>query len=382
MEENCLDKSCLKEGKKAKYSCSCDHNLRFCTDHMFQHLKIPGVHHQIKISEAIMELKTKAAIVLENLDNNEEKLLNTGMLMTKEIITKVQETMMNLESRKIEIIKLLESRKFGVEINAKIEEFAKINFQHKGGFQESVEKYLSLYENHENSIFKEEIIAIHKGIEASNIIFQGINEVRIKESENFNRKLDNLEQRMNENINTIKDDIKNNKLSKEIESIKYCEKIINKEIQKIKQDIAERFKLQKQECNGINQAIISKAAEESLKIKQMFESLENKFNDSMIKMQKDLLMKNDEENKNMLIKLSKEIANSENKINLQFNSIKQEFLDRIEMQAKEYNEKSQMIINSIERGLGFENEIVQNELQCPLTDDGVEIIEFTRQNEC
>ena len=114
----------------------------------------------------------------------------------------------------------------------------------------------------------------------------------------------------------------------------------------------------------------------------MFESLENKFNDSMIKMQKDLLMKNDEENKNMLIKLSKEIANSENKINLQFNSIKQEFLDRIEMQAKEYNEKSQMIINSIERGLGFENEIVQNELQCPLTDDGVEIIEFTRQNEC
>ena len=165
--------------------------------------------------------------------------------MTKEILAKVQDTMKLLESRKIEILDILKFREFGEEIGLKIEEINKINIQSKGGFQESIQKYLELYENHENSIFKEEIILIHKSIEASNIIFKEINEIRSKENETFTKKFENLENKMNENMIIIKDYIQNEILIK-----------TESEITKIKKELSIETKKAKDRENLINENII------------------------------------------------------------------------------------------------------------------------------
>ena len=207
MDEICLDRDCINKGKKAKYSCSCDLSLRFCSQHFILHSGTPGVHKNILISERIEKLKSKAAIALENLEENQDKVLTVEKLMTAEILTKVKETMMLLESRKNEIIDLLKSRQFGTEVESKIEETTQIKFQKRGGFQESVEKYLNLYEDYENSIFKEEIIKIHKSVEAGNEIFKEINETRLIESQNFEKKFELLENKMNENIKIINESI-------------------------------------------------------------------------------------------------------------------------------------------------------------------------------
>ena len=226
MEEICLDESCLKSKTIAKFSCSCNLNLRLCSKHMLKHKSALGVHNEIRISSVVKELQSKALIALEKLNENQDDLLNTGKLMTIEIITNIQDTMMLLESRRIEIMNLINSQQYGTEINSKIEEINKISFQPKGGLQESIQKYLKLYENHENSIFKEEIIAIHKGIETSNIIFKEINEIRLKENENFMRKFEDLEKKINEGISMIKNyiqkevlikyDVENNKIKRQI----------------------------------------------------------------------------------------------------------------------------------------------------------------------
>ena len=245
MDEFCLDTSCFQNRKKAKYSCSCDSTLRFCSKHMLKHHKIPGVHNEIEVYVAIKELQLKAAYALVNLDKNQDKVLNIGNLMTKEILAKVQDTMKLLESRKIEILDILKFREFGEEIGLKIEEINKINIQSKGGFQESIQKYLELYENHENSIFKEEIILIHKSIEASNIIFKEINEIRSKENETFTKKFENLENKMNENMIIIKDYIQNEILIK-----------TESEITKIKKELSIETKKAKDRENLINENII------------------------------------------------------------------------------------------------------------------------------
>ena len=214
-----MHKDCINKGKKGKNSCSCDLSLRFCSQHFILHSGTPGVHKNILISERIEKLKSKAAIALENLEENQDKVLTVGKLMTAEILTRVQETMMLLESRKIEIIDLLKSRQFGKEVESKIEEITQIKFQKRGGFQESVEKYLNLYEDYENSIFKEEIIKIHKSVEEGNAIFKEINKTRLRESQNFEKRFELLENKMNDNIKIINETISQlqNKIGEKIE---------------------------------------------------------------------------------------------------------------------------------------------------------------------
>ena len=375
MEENCSDKDCTKN---AKYSCSCDLSLRLCSKHILKHNKTPGVHNEIEIIDAIQELKSKAAIALENVEGNKKKLLNVGKNMITEVATKIQDTMMLLESRRTEIIDLLNLRQFGIEINSKIEEISNINFQKKGGFQESVEKYLSLYENNEISIFKEEIIAIHKSIEESNMIFKEIIQNKSKESESFTKKFEFLENKLNENINNINNSI--SEIQKEIliinqkddkttittlfEDAKNQENKLNQQMNQIKQELIEKINIQDKEYTEKN--------------KNVFESLEIKINDNMniinnsiIKIQKEISANNDIENE--IIKITEKTNNYENKISQEMNQIKQEFIELQKIQEKQYNEI--IIKKPDEENLEIKKifEELQNESQINFTKSIIEI---------
>ena len=309
MDEFCLDESCFQSRKRAKYGCSCDLTLRFCSKHMLSHHKIPGAHNEIDLSVVIKELHLKAASALENLDENQVKVLNAGQLMTKEIFIKIQDTMMLLESRKIEILDILKSRQFGENIDSKIEEINEISFQQKEGFQESIQKYLELYENYENSIFKEEIISIHKSIEASNALFKEISEIISKENNNFMNKFKDLENKVNENILAIKYDISiniNKKLITEIENTKNREQLISEEINKIKNQFSVETENNKDNKRQINEEI------------------------NKIKNQLSVETENNKDNKRQ--------------INDEINKIKQEYNEKLKAQEIIFNENNQKAV--------------------------------------
>ena len=270
--------------------------------------------------------------------------------MAEEILTKVQETMMLLESRKNEIVDLLKSRQFGKEVESKIEEISQIKFQKREGFQESVNKYLSLYGDYENSIFKEEIISIRKSVEESNEIFIGMNKIILIERENFEKKFDFLENKMNENINNI-----NNSISK-----------IQKEVKIISQ---------KDEKNIIK-ILLEDAENRESKINQQINDNINIKNDIASKIQRE--MKNEIENK--LIELTEDAKNRENNINEKMNQMKQELIDKFKMQEIEFTEKDNInitndIANKIQREM--KNEIENKFIK--LTEDSKNLEEMKQE---
>ena len=341
MEEFCNSGGCLLKNKKARYICSCDPALLFCSKHKSKHNLTSGIHHTIKISK-VKKLKLKAENALKNLEENQIDLLNVGQLMTVEISTKIQETVMLLESRRTEIIDLLNSRQFGEEVDSKIEEINKIKFQKKERFQESVGKYLSLYENYEISIFREEMIAIHNSVEASNRIFKEINEVRSSELENISKKLESLEFKMNENISNInnsfteiqkeklknKDDDKNT-ITKLLEDADNRENKINQKINQMKQEFILK--------NTMQEKLYTENHSYSLK------SLEEKINDK-IKITNDSIRKIQNELSNeTAVKIKDTATNNEKSIN----QIKKEFTDKLKNQEKQYKEQNEVLLKKL-----------------------------------
>ena len=46
MDRICQAKLC---NRPSKYSCSCDQNIRLCSDHLLKHIDLPGTHTIMKI---------------------------------------------------------------------------------------------------------------------------------------------------------------------------------------------------------------------------------------------------------------------------------------------------------------------------------------------
>jgi hypothetical protein len=104
MEFPCQESGCLE---KAKQSCVCDSKVMFCHEHFIDtHLKFPGNHSGIKISDQIKNFYSKIKEAYERLEMVKNLLISKGDLMINQIGSAIKKNLQKILLKENEIAKI------------------------------------------------------------------------------------------------------------------------------------------------------------------------------------------------------------------------------------------------------------------------------------
>ena len=126
MDRICQAKLCKRF---SKYSCSCDQDIRSCSDHLLKHNELPWAHTKIKISFKKLVRSIKEG--LNNLKVKRKLCLDQGMLAINKIFEILREFEQQINLKNKELITLLKSSIYCTESEEKIERITKVTFNNQ-----------------------------------------------------------------------------------------------------------------------------------------------------------------------------------------------------------------------------------------------------------
>jgi hypothetical protein len=147
MKFNCQVAECVKE---AKLSCIYDPKVMFCSLHFLDiHLKFPGKHKSIAISDQIKNLHSKLQIAYKALEEAKNLIISKGYLMITKIKSAIQKNLSKLIEKKTEICEILKSKNTPQECLRLLENVTILELvgEPLDNFEEIIEKYIAFNSN-------------------------------------------------------------------------------------------------------------------------------------------------------------------------------------------------------------------------------------------
>ena len=193
MAENCREQGCEE---KSEFVCVCNPEVRLCQVHMVPHVRLPGVHRPILISEAVERQMSKAQDVVIRLDSRISEAYDHGKSMVQEILDKVNSVSEDMTKRQKLLLELANSGQLGPEIDREIMELSSVtlSLSRNQAFKRAIERHFSMEDgDQEDAFFREEMDILANHMNESNAITLRLLEKNHIENLEISRKIRHIE---------------------------------------------------------------------------------------------------------------------------------------------------------------------------------------------
>ena len=193
MAGNCRELDCRES---SEFVCGCNPEVRLCSTHMVTHVRQPGDHRLILLSDAMESLKNKANEEVIKLDTRISEAYDHGKGMVQEILDKVNAISNDMTRRQKDLIELASSGRLGPDIDRGIMDLSSVtlSLSRNQAFRRAIDRHFSLEDgDQEEAFFRGELDVLANHMNESNAILLRLLEKNHIENSEIIRKVRNLE---------------------------------------------------------------------------------------------------------------------------------------------------------------------------------------------
>ena len=151
MDLKCSFSEC---GFKSEFSCSCDKTINLCGKHYICHIREPGIHREIIISEVTEKIINKARAALETLRADKIKYINTSAILVDNVTTSMNKFNQDVRKRGNYIKNLANSRSLEEDTERLIQNSAKTKYELNEDLKESASIFLQMFNDEDDKELK------------------------------------------------------------------------------------------------------------------------------------------------------------------------------------------------------------------------------------